>query len=89
MFRNCLSAAWASLVHNPWQSIVAIGGLAVGLAAAILAGVVAVNQFTFSHFLPGYQRAYYVTMVAAIDRAWNVKIRRWQFDQSMRVRSRE
>jgi putative ABC transport system permease protein len=62
MFRNCLSTAWGDLVRNPLQSIIAIGGLAVGLAAAILAGVVAANQFSFDNFISGHDRLYYAVL---------------------------
>ena len=44
MFRNCLSAAWGDLARNPTQSAIAIFGLAVGLTAAILAGIVTTRR---------------------------------------------
>src|ERR1700744_2829295 len=58
MFRNYLSAARGDLFRNPPLPLIAIGGLAIGLPAAILAGVVVANQLSYDHFVPGYQRLY-------------------------------
>ncbi|HWY61409.1 MAG TPA: FtsX-like permease family protein [Rhizomicrobium sp.] len=62
MFRNCLSAAWGDLARNPMQSAIAIGGLAVGLMAAIIAGLVTIDAFSRDHFIPGYERIYFAVM---------------------------
>ncbi|HWY61410.1 MAG TPA: FtsX-like permease family protein [Rhizomicrobium sp.] len=64
MFRNCLSAAWGDLARNPMQSAIAIGGLAVGLMAAIIAGIVTFDAFSRDHFIPGYDRIYFAVMEA-------------------------
>src|ERR1700733_3925237 len=59
MFRNCLSAAWGDLARNPMQSFIAIGGLVIGLMAAILAGILTANQYSYDHFIPGSGQIYY------------------------------
>src|SRR6185437_573903 len=58
MFRNYLSAAWGDLARSPVQSLIAIGGLAIGLSAAIITGILTVNVFGYDHFIPGYERLY-------------------------------
>src|ERR1700684_2580912 len=66
MFRNYLSAAWGDLRRSPVQSFIAIGGLAIGLCAAILAGLVILNQTSYDHFIPGYERVYLATVKATL-----------------------
>ena len=62
MFRNYLSAAWGDLARSPIQSLIAIGGLAIGLAAAIITGILTVNVFGYDHFIPGHERLYMPVM---------------------------
>ena len=58
MFRNWLSAAWGDLARSPVQSFIAIGGLAIGLWAAIITGILTVNAFGYDHIVPGHERLY-------------------------------
>jgi putative ABC transport system permease protein len=58
MLHHYLIAALRNLAANRLQSAVAILGLSVGIAAAILAGLVVRNQTTYDHFIPGYGRTY-------------------------------
>src|ERR1700744_1232902 len=67
MFRNYLSAAWGDLRRSPIQSIIKIGGLAIGLTAVILAGPVIANQMRFDHFLPFHDRLYLATVEATLS----------------------
>ncbi len=64
MFRHYLIAAWRNLTANKLQSAIAIFGLALGLTAAILAGVVTVDAFSRDHFIPGHDRIYFAVMEA-------------------------
>ena len=59
MFRNWLSAAWGDLARSPVQSLIAIGGLAIGLWAGIITGILTVNAFDHDHFVPGHERLYF------------------------------
>src|SRR5580658_9882933 len=59
MIQHYLITAWRNLAANKLQSAIAIGGLTIGLTAAILAGIVGVNQFSFDHFIPGHDQLYY------------------------------
>jgi len=58
MFRSYLAAALRNLARSGLYSAISIFGLAVGLCAAILAGLVARNQLAFEHFVPGYENTY-------------------------------
>ena len=69
MFRHYLIAAWRNLASNKLQSAIAIFGLAIGLTAAILAGVVTLDAFSHDHFIPGYDRIYYAVR-GTHDRRW-------------------
>jgi putative ABC transport system permease protein len=61
LFRNCLMAALRNLAGNPVQSAIAIGSLAIGLWAAILAGIIADNQAGYDRFIPGSRQIYTAT----------------------------
>jgi len=58
MIRHILIAAWRNMAANKLLSAIAIGGLAIGIAAALLAALVVQNQMTFDHFIPGHKRTY-------------------------------
>ncbi|MEJ0006474.1 MAG: FtsX-like permease family protein [Steroidobacteraceae bacterium] len=58
MFRNCLAAAMRHLARNKLYCAISVFGLAAGLWAALLAGLVLRGQFSFDHFIPGYERIY-------------------------------
>ena len=58
MIRHLFTTAWRNLLANPLQSAIAIIGLSIGIAAALLMTLVVRNQLTFDHFIPGYDRVY-------------------------------
>lgn len=58
MFRNCLAAALRSLARSRFYSAISVFGLASGLCAAILAGLVVRNEMSYDHFIPGYEHIY-------------------------------
>src|SRR5580692_11611634 len=60
MFRHCLIAALRNMAANKLLSAIAILGLAAGIAAAILMGLVVRNQMNFDAFLPLHERTYLV-----------------------------
>jgi putative ABC transport system permease protein len=58
VFRNYLCAALRNLARNRFYSGISIAALAIGLSAALLAGLVIRNQLSYDHFIRGYQRTY-------------------------------
>ncbi len=62
MFRNYLAAAFRNLTRNKLVSIINIGGLAVGFAAAILIGLYLRYQWSYESFLPGHDQVYRLSL---------------------------
>jgi putative ABC transport system permease protein len=60
MLRHYLMAALRNMAANKLLSAIAILGLAAGIAAAILMGLVIRNQMSFDAFLPLHERTYLV-----------------------------
>src|SRR4051812_514369 len=58
MLRHLIIAALRNLNANRLQSAIAIIGLSIGIAAAVIMALVIRNQLTFDHFIPGYDRTY-------------------------------
>ncbi|MBS0419015.1 MAG: ABC transporter permease [Proteobacteria bacterium] len=58
MFRSCLAAALRSLARSRIYSAISVFGLAIGLCAAILVGLIVHNESSYDRFLPGYQHIY-------------------------------
>ncbi len=63
MFLNCLAAALRHLARNKLYTAISVIGLAIGLCAALIAALVMRNQYTYDHFVPGYQRTYVIQTV--------------------------
>jgi putative ABC transport system permease protein len=63
MFRNCLAAALRHLARNKLYTAIGVVGLAIGLCTALLAALVIHNQYTYDHFVPGYERTYIILPV--------------------------
>ncbi|HEX4273597.1 MAG TPA: FtsX-like permease family protein [Rhizomicrobium sp.] len=62
MLRHFLITTWRSLQANRLQSVIAIFGLSLGLAAAILAGLVIANQLSLDDFIPGHDNLYFAAI---------------------------
>ena len=60
MFKNYLKIAWRSLVRNPKISIINIGGLAIGLACAIILYLYASSEFGYDAYYKNADRIYRV-----------------------------
>jgi len=58
VFRNCLAAALRAFARSGLYSAISVFGLAIGLGAAILVGLIARNETRYDHFLPGYGHIY-------------------------------
>jgi len=58
MFRSALAAALRHLGRNRLYSAIGVLGLALGLAAALLAALMLRDQLGRDHFIPGHERIY-------------------------------
>src|SRR5215469_13997001 len=56
MFRNVLTTALRNLARNRLYAAISIGGLAIGMAAALLAGLFIRDELSFDSFVPGHER---------------------------------
>lgn len=56
MIRNYFKIAWRNLVKSKGYSIINIGGLAVGMAVAMLIGLWVYNELTFDKYHTNYDR---------------------------------
>src|SRR4051812_4703639 len=61
MFRNYLAAALRNLARNRLYASIAIAGLAVGLAAALLIALYIRAELSWDRFLPDHARTFLVT----------------------------
>jgi putative ABC transport system permease protein len=61
MLKHIAIAALRNMMASPLQSAIAIGSLVLGLWAAILAGVITVNQTGYDRFIPGSRQLYIAT----------------------------
>jgi putative ABC transport system permease protein len=66
MLTHILVAGWRSLLGNRLASALAILGLAIGITAALVSGLVVRSQLSLDHFIAGYDRTYLaVSLLAA------------------------
>jgi putative ABC transport system permease protein len=56
MLRNYLKIAWRNLVKNKFSAAINIGGLAVGMAVAMLIGIWIWDEISFDRNFPNYHR---------------------------------
>jgi putative ABC transport system permease protein len=64
MLRNYAAAALRYLARNQVYCAISVLGLALGLAAATLAGVTLRNELSYEHFIPGFEHTYLAANVA-------------------------
>ena len=56
MFKNFFKIAWRNLVKSKGYSAINIGGLAVGMAVAILIGLWVYDELSFDKYHANYER---------------------------------
>jgi len=56
MIKNYLKIAWRNIVKNKASSLINIGGLAVGMAVAMLIGLWIWDELSFNKYYPNYDR---------------------------------
>ena len=54
MIKNYLKIAWRNLLKNKASSVINIGGLAVGMAVAMLIGLWMYNELSFDKNIPNH-----------------------------------
>ena len=64
MIKNYLKIAWRNLIKNRVSSLINIGGLAVGMAVAMLIGLWIYDELSFDKWLPGSENLYRVDVAA-------------------------
>ena len=67
MFRSALAAALRHLCRGKLYAAIAVFGLAVGLCAALLAALYIRSQYSFEHFVAGYQDLYQATTISPAE----------------------
>ncbi len=58
MFKNYFNTAWRNLVRNPRISSINVGGLAIGIACAIMLYLYAQSEFGYDTFYTNANRIY-------------------------------
>src|SRR5882672_11875911 len=56
MIKNYLKVAWRNLIKNKTSSFINIGGLAVGMAVAMLIGLWIYDELSFNKYHQNYDR---------------------------------
>jgi putative ABC transport system permease protein len=67
MYANVLAATLRNLVRNRLYALIGIGGLAVAMAAALLAALFIHDELSFDRFVPGHERLF---VAFSYMRAW-------------------
>jgi putative ABC transport system permease protein len=67
MFANILAATLRNLARNRLYALIGIGGLAVAMAAALLAALFIHDELSFDRFIPGHEQLF---VVFSYMRAW-------------------
>ena len=65
MLLNYLAVALRNLAQDRLYSAISLVGLAVGLCAATLAGVILRSELSYEHFMPGYENIYFAATVGS------------------------
>src|SRR5688572_3224165 len=67
MLKNYFKIAWRNLIKNKVSSFINIGGLAVGMAVAMLIGLWIYNELSFNKYHRNYERLAQVKLHANYD----------------------
>jgi ABC-type antimicrobial peptide transport system permease subunit len=74
MIRNYFKIAWRNLVKSKGYSIINIGGLAVGMAVAMLIGLWVYDEISFNKYHKNYDRIAQVMQHANFNGKWETQI---------------
>jgi putative ABC transport system permease protein len=61
MYKSYFKVGWRNLVRNKGYSLINIGGLAIGMAVALLNGLWILHEFSFNKYFENYDRIAQVT----------------------------
>ncbi len=67
MFRNYLTIAWRNLIRNKVYSAINIGGLAVGMAVAMLIGLWVYDELSYNKYHQNYDRIAQLSQFVTFD----------------------
>jgi putative ABC transport system permease protein len=67
MFANILAAALRNLARNRLYAAISIGGLAIGMAAALLTALYVHDELTFDRAVPGHERVFVLFSHLAVE----------------------
>src|SRR5476649_567282 len=56
MIKNYLKIAWRNLIRNKFSSFINVGGLAVGMAVAMMIGLWIWDELSFNKYHQNYER---------------------------------
>ena len=74
MIKNYFKLAWRNLVKSKGYSAINIGGLAVGMAVAMLIGLWVYDELSFNKYHKNYDRIAQVTQHANFNGKWETQI---------------
>ena len=74
MIKNYFKIAWRNLVKSKGYSAINIGGLAVGMAVAILIGLWVYDELSFNKFHKNYDRIAQVMQHANFNGKWETQV---------------
>ncbi len=74
MIRNYLKVAWRNLVKSKGYSAINIGGLAVGMAVAILIGLWVYDELSYDKYHKNYDRIAQVMQHANFNGKWETQV---------------
>jgi len=58
MFKSYFKIGWRNLVHNPGGSLINVGGLAIGIACAVILYLFANSEFGYDTYYPNADGIY-------------------------------
>jgi len=74
MIKNYFKIAWRNLIRSKGYSIINIGGLAVGMAVAMLIGLWVYDELTFDRYHKNYDRIAQVMQHANFNGKWETQV---------------
>jgi ABC-type antimicrobial peptide transport system permease subunit len=74
MIRNFFKVAWRNLIKNKGYSAINIGGLAVGMAVAMLIGLWVYDELSFNKYHKNYDRIAQVMQHANFNGKWETQV---------------
>src|SRR5215813_13750601 len=74
MIKNYFKLAWRNLIKSKGYSLINIGGLAVGMAVAMLIGLWVYDELSFNKYHKNYDRIAQVMQHANFNGKWETQV---------------